>query len=108
MSINPATVSWVILIGSALLSLPAFLRILPTWARIAFVLVALSGVADGLLGLRLLQVGVHSRSGIFVEHYRTLCSGFAIGILVSLFLSGQFTSLMAAGKHRRAKLQQKT
>jgi len=106
MTINPIILPSIILIGSALLTYPVLLRALPTWTRIAFALVAISGVADGILGFRLLQVPVRSDRGVFLEHYQTLCGGFAMGLLVCLFLSGQFTSLIAASKQRRAKLQQ--
>jgi hypothetical protein len=101
---NPfhTTCAIIILVGSVLIFLSAFSPIVVRWARVALILTGLSGIADGVLNLiRLRYYAPQSHTALFLEHYRTLFAGVALGLLLTFFLSGEATATLRAAMQRR-------
>ncbi len=67
-------------------------RHLPMWARYSFLFFACLALGYGMLG----YVLEHNRASLpysaraTLDHYRTLLAGVAIGVFVTLGISGQF------------------
>ena len=76
----------------------------PLWARCSFLGFGILVVAYGTLGYLL----EHYRATLayparaYLDHYRTLLGGVAIGVLATLAISGQIKQLM---KHRKRSNQ---
>jgi hypothetical protein len=80
---------YIVLIFSLISLRAVFSSLLPHWARIAFGLTVLSGVVYAVLGIWLHRIGYHSPNEAFVEHYKTFFGGIWLGLMASLFPSGQ-------------------
>jgi hypothetical protein len=89
-----------ILIGPAsfLFGLVAFIaaRRSPLWARFAFLLFGVLGLGAASLGyfLEHYRASLDYSARTYLDHYKTLVAGIAIGVFVVLLISGQITLAM--------------
>jgi H+/Cl- antiporter ClcA len=89
-----------ILIGAAALIFGLVVSIAnrrsPFWARSAFLLLGLLGLAYGSLGyfLESHRSSLDYSARATLDHYRTLVAGIAIGVFVVLLISGQIKLAM--------------
>src|SRR6266576_2063930 len=76
----------------------------PLWARFAFLLFGVLGLGYGSLGcfLEHYRPSLEYSSRAYLDHYRTLVAGIAIGVFVVLLISGQMKLAM---KPRRGSNQ---
>ena len=68
----------------------------PFWARFAFLLFGVLGLGYGSLGyfLEHYRPSLDYSSRAYLDHYRTLVAGIAIGVFVVLLISGQIKLAM--------------
>jgi H+/Cl- antiporter ClcA len=68
----------------------------PVWVRFAFLLFGVLGLGYGALGylLERYRASLDYSSRAYLDHYRTLVAGIAIGVFVVLLISGQIKLAM--------------
>ncbi|SRR6266571_736461 len=93
-----ATVYVLIGAGTFIFGVTAFIaaRRGALWARCALLLIGMLGLAYGTLGyfLEHYRASLDYSARAYLDHYRTLVGGIAIGVFVVLLISGQITSAM--------------
>jgi hypothetical protein len=71
--------------------------------RVALFIAGLATIGWAILGLAIVSSHSNRSSDVlpFLHHYKDICSGVALGILLLEFLSGEFTDAYRRGKQLR-------